>query len=302
MAKPIHVAKIKASMPAGKAASRVLAAKVENVREHAPSAMLGDVDGIHDMRVAVKRLREAMRLFRKLLPRRRRARMMPVVELLNDALGAVRERDVLTLDAEEFGREIEDDGGMLAAATGRWHTEREAAFSHLLEVWASMTSEGLFEALEELAKRTGKRGRRANRMDLQRFAYEAIRRALDRVHDRLGPALETEDPRPLHRLRIVVKRLRYSMEPFRDVLPLLKEPYRVISDAQELLGLTHDHDVLHAALAQSLDDVPEEDREAAAAVLALLQRRRDDRATEARRAVEVFRDPEFERALLDAAD
>ena len=90
MAKPIHVAKFKAGTSAGKAASRVLTAATDDVREHVATALVGDVHGIHDMRVSVKRLREAMRLFRRLLPTKRRARVMPQVELLNDCLGAVR--------------------------------------------------------------------------------------------------------------------------------------------------------------------------------------------------------------------
>ncbi|MBD3293198.1 MAG: CHAD domain-containing protein [Armatimonadia bacterium] len=302
MAKPVHRAKVKATTRAGKAASRILDAKIENVREHVPAAMVGDVDGIHDMRVAVKRLRESMRLFRKLLPTKRRQRIYPQVELLNDTLGEVRERDVLCLDAEELGHDIEDDGGLLEASISAWQSERDEAFTHLLKVWSRMTGEGFFDALEEVARRTKKRGRRTNRLDVERFAYEAIRRAMDRVDERLGPALESEDPALLHRLRIGIKRLKYSMEPFRDFLPLMKEPYKVVSDAQELLGLTHDLDVLRDRLAAHIEAVDDDRLTAAEGVLALLDRRRGERYAQSRQVITVFAEPQFTRSMLDAID
>jgi CHAD domain-containing protein len=302
MAKPVHTAKVKAGMPAGKAASRILDAKIRNVREHVPAAMVGDIDGIHDMRVSVKRLRESMRLFRKLLPTKRRQRIFPEVELLNDTLGEVRERDVLALDAEEFARDIVDDGGLLSAATGAWKLERDEAFAHLLKVWSRMTGEGFFDALEEVARRTGTRGRKANRLAVDRFAYDAIRRRMEHVDARLQPALEGDDPALLHRLRIGIKRLRYAMEPFRDVLPGLAEPYTLASDAQELLGLTHDLDVLRQRLSAHLDRVEEHQRAAAEHALGLLDRQRGERYAQSREIITVFAKPQFTATLLDAID
>ncbi len=302
MAKPIHVAKFDADTRAGKAASRVLSAAIEDVREHAPAALVGEVDAIHDMRVSVKRLREAMRLFRRLLPTKRRERVMPQVELLNDCLGAVRECDVLILDAEELGREVADDGGLLAATTCAWRAERSEAFMHLLKVWSRMVSEGFFDALEEVAKHTGKRGRSANRAPIGRFAWEAIRQTKERVDDRLCRALGTDDPRPLHRLRIAIKRLKYSMEPFRDVLPLLEQPFTVVSEAQELLGLTHDLDVLRERLAANLAGVEDARLDAAEGVLRLLDARRAERYAQSREVIRIFGEPDFTQALMDAID
>jgi CHAD domain-containing protein len=289
-------------MAAGRAAAAILRAQIANVREHAPAAVVGEVEGIHDLRVSVKRLRESMRLFRRLLPTRRREAMMPVVELLNDTLGQVRERDVLILDAQELASAVGDDGGLTAAAIAQWQSERQAAFEHLLRVWSRMCSEGLFDALDETRRRTAKRGRSANRASVGRFAYRAATRALERVHERLGPALAGDDPAPLHRLRIGVKRLRYSLEPFVELLPALKEPTRLATDAQELLGLTHDHDVLRAALAAHLEELAPEQRPAAEAALALLAERREERAGQARAAIERLADPAFDRSVLDALD
>ncbi len=302
MAKPIHVATFKPGTPAGKAASRMLTAAISDIREHTAAALAGDVDGIHDMRVSVKRLREAMRLFRRLLPTKRRERVMPQVELLNDCLGAVRECDVLILDAEELGQELADDGGLLAVAMSAWRAERVKAFAHLLSVWSRMMSQGLFDALEEVAKRTGKRARSANRLAITRFAWESIREAKERVDDRLCQALATDDPRPLHRLRIAIKRLRYSIEPFRDVRPLLAQAFAVVTQAQELLGLTHDLDVLRERIAAHLAEVEDARLDAAEGVLRLLDVRRGERYVQSHEVIRIFGEPDFTRALMDAID
>ena len=302
MAKPVTKATLKSGMRAGKAASRILTANIAGVRAHVPAAIVGEVEGIHDMRVAVKRLRESMRLFRRLLPTKRRQRIFPQVEMLNDTLGEVRERDVLGLDALDLARDLDDDGGLLGAATTAWQAERADAFEHLLKVWSRMAGDGFFDALEEVAKRTGTRGRNANKLPVERFAYEAIRRAMDRVDERLGPALESYDPAPLHSLRIAVKRLKYSIEPFRGLLPGLKEQYKLISDAQEVLGLAHDLDVLRMRLAEHIDTVEEHRRDRADGVLWLLDERRGERYVSSREIITVFAEPEFTRALLDAID
>lgn len=302
MAKPVREAKLRAGMRAGKAAGRILEAKIGDVREHAPAALVGEVEGIHDMRVSVKRLRETTRLFRRLLPTKRRQQVMPLVELLNDCLGEVREPDVLCLDAEELRGEIEDDGGLLDASIAAWQAEREEAFARLLKLWARLNSEGLFDALDEIARRTRRRRRKTNRLDLEHFACDAIRRAMRRVEDRLEPALETEEPAPLHRLRIAVKRLRYSMEPFRPILPSLKGPCRVVSEAQELLGLTHDLDVLRDRLAEHVAEVEDHRRDAAETLLRVLDERRGERYVQSREVIRVFGDPDFTRSVLDAID
>ena len=302
MAKPIHTAKLSEGMRAGKAAGLVLEARIADVREHAPSAILGEATGIFDLRVSVKRLRETMRLFRRLLPTRRCQRAMPLVELLNDCLGRVREPDVLCIDAEVLQREIEDDGGLIATAICSWKASREESLTDLLTVWSRLSSDGLFDTLDQIARRAPRRGRNSNRMSLDRFKYEAIRRAMGRVDARLGPAIAHGDPERLHNLRIAVKRLKYSMEPFRLMALPLRGPWKVVSQAQEVLGGMHDLDVLRERLGAHLGAVDADRRDAAEEVLALLDARRGEKCAQARGAIGVFADPRFTRLLLDAID
>jgi CHAD domain-containing protein len=63
-----------------------------------------DADAVHDMRVASRRLRTAMQTFRPCFPRKSYKRHYERVRALADALGEVRDRDVLI---EELKGDVE---------------------------------------------------------------------------------------------------------------------------------------------------------------------------------------------------
>jgi len=68
MAKPIQIAGLSRRTPIARAASKALRATLLDLLEKVPEARSADSKkGIHDLRVAVKRFREAFRLFRPVL-------------------------------------------------------------------------------------------------------------------------------------------------------------------------------------------------------------------------------------------
>ena len=83
--------KVKAATPVGKAMAAILPPKVADVVALEDAVREGSVDGVHDMRIATKRLREATKLFLPAFGRKRMKRHLGHLEQLNDALGAVRD-------------------------------------------------------------------------------------------------------------------------------------------------------------------------------------------------------------------
>jgi CHAD domain-containing protein len=76
-------------------ADRVLHALARETREHAPAAMQGvDVKAVHDMRVAIRRLRSALAVFAPCYQRRPQHRATRAFRRLGRRLGAVRDADV----------------------------------------------------------------------------------------------------------------------------------------------------------------------------------------------------------------
>ena len=89
------------------AAGKTIWTRFEEMMSFRDAALRGkDIEGVHDMRVATRRLRAALELFRDAFPRRRLAPMLEDVKGLADALGAVRDLDVMIdrLSADRRGR------------------------------------------------------------------------------------------------------------------------------------------------------------------------------------------------------
>jgi len=299
MAKPILPSRLQADMPVGVAAGRLLDAKRAEVLKFVEPALTGDVDGIHDLRIAVKRLRETMRLFRPLFPRRRGRELLALVDQLNDGLGAVRDRDVLGEHAEALRTEAPEAEALLTGLQGVWSGERSASLLDLQGLWERLAkTERLGTRLGELARLTRRRQRPPNLTPLDRFAYAAVTLRLERVNLHLRETGDQSEASVLHRLRILVKRLKYGMEPFLPALPALEGPYTPVADLQESLGLAHDLDILSASLQAHARQVGLK----APLVLDLIAVRRQATCETAMGQLGVLRSDAWRRSLLDALD
>jgi triphosphatase len=302
MPKPILPSGLSAEMPAGKAASKILNAKTDEVLGCVDLAMAGDVDAIHDVRVAVKRLRDAITVFRRLIPKRRRASVLPLVEEFNDALGQVRERDVLQTDAAWVADNAPAAGKALGPVGEGWAQERAQALDNLIRLWDRLRNEEhIIRRLRRLARATARSRRPDAKRPLDQFAYSAITARAERVRERLAEARRADTPEALHRLRIAVKRLKYTMEPFSPILPAADQPYEVVADVQESLGLAHDFDVLAAALAQSFQQSGVATSRPPRDALRALEARRDQLYAAAREAIGNLDDGWYHE-LLDSID
>jgi CHAD domain-containing protein len=218
--------------------------EVETLSAHWPSAERPPTpDEIHQLRVAARRLRVALRLFRRMLPSRVVARLRAELRWFASSFGDIRDLDVyaenfkaysLTLPPEQRselgGYELylrRERADARHAATAAFGTERTTALlADLSRFVAQGPSTGTLRRWRSLTVRDGIR--------------DSIRRSTNRVR-RLGNAI-TDGSRPaeLHELRIKTKRLRYELEFFADVYPELKQPAKTCKALQELLGSHQD--------------------------------------------------------------
>jgi CHAD domain-containing protein len=67
----------------------------QTIISHESGSLAGDVESVHDMRVAVRRLRVALSNFEVCVPKEDRKRLRLKLENLADALGGVRDMDVM---------------------------------------------------------------------------------------------------------------------------------------------------------------------------------------------------------------
>jgi CHAD domain-containing protein len=78
-----------------KAAKEALKVRAAEVLAHSEGVLdLGDIERVHDMRVATRRLRAALEVFEPCFPRKRHRKALKRVKRLADALGRRRDADV----------------------------------------------------------------------------------------------------------------------------------------------------------------------------------------------------------------
>jgi CHAD domain-containing protein len=95
MARPPRYGDVRADDPLQTLANAVLQSLAHAMHEQAPAALEGvDVEAVHDMRVAIRRLRSALDAFDGCYPHRRRDAVAHAMRRLGRRLGAVRDADV----------------------------------------------------------------------------------------------------------------------------------------------------------------------------------------------------------------
>jgi CHAD domain-containing protein len=103
MAKPREIPGLEVETTYGEAAVKVVAARSRELFDHARGVLdTNDIERVHDMRVATRRLRAALELFEPCFPRKAHARALRSVKTLADGLGERRDRDVAIAALREF--------------------------------------------------------------------------------------------------------------------------------------------------------------------------------------------------------
>jgi CHAD domain-containing protein len=197
------------------ARSRLLSAQLSEVEQH--EGAVPDKAAVHEMRVAARRLRAALRVLRL-------RELDPHVKRLQDALGDVRD---LQLQVDWLrGR----DEALRRVREARLR-KAEEALGRELQRWQS-------EALPELIKAASASASSSRQVE------KMLRKRLARLEERLESARRRLSPRALHRARIAVKQVRYLLAVAKKSLP--KKTISLEDDLKTLqatLGEIHDVDV-----------------------------------------------------------
>jgi CHAD domain-containing protein len=96
MAKARDIPGLHPSMPFAEAAAATVAVRAEELFEHAEGVLdTSDIERVHDMRVASRRLRAVLEIYAPCFPKHEFRPLLKEVKALADALGARRDPDVL---------------------------------------------------------------------------------------------------------------------------------------------------------------------------------------------------------------
>jgi CHAD domain-containing protein len=95
MAKAREVPGLSTDLAYGEVAARVVAVRWQELVDHSADVLdIGDIERVHDMRVASRRLRAALEVFMPCFPKEEAKAVLKRVKALADALGERRDTDV----------------------------------------------------------------------------------------------------------------------------------------------------------------------------------------------------------------
>ena len=218
-----------------------------------PAAREGDMDAVHDMRVAIRRLRTTLRTFRALWDQEWIESVRGELRWLGEQLGGVRDAQVMArrLDQAVHAEPAELVLGPVAADIHRrLAAEGAAALDALRTALTSDRYARLVADLDAVVERPPARD--ADRRWVVRRVRGAVRRA-DRVLDaalalRRRGAGEDAD-RSLHEARKAYKRARYAVEVREPVAGKpAKRLVRALKGLQDVLGDHQDSVITRAVL------------------------------------------------------
>lgn len=263
-----------------------LQANEAGVLQPGPDGALPDPEFVHQARVALRRLRTGLRLFRSHLPRRFAAHWAAEWKALAGRLGDARNWDVFATERLPVWLPEPVEGAPMAPAGQAlldWvQDQRQAAHRRAAQALGDSA-----HALRLLAFTRAVLALRADAepaWSLPDWARETLRQRHAALQQEARRARRL-GPEGRHELRLVLKKLRYAQAFLASVLPprRLERSSEALAAAQELLGRLNDlstaqallasvpaglatpwvarwQDDLHAQLAQDLEELPAMER------------------------------------------
>lgn len=207
-------------------------------------------DRLRKVRVAVRRLREALRVFSTQETRPFVDSVDTGVRLLAQNVGIVRDLDVLATELRTDAADRADDATALGILIGWIGDQRQARHRDLVQYLDGPDMEQLRAAMPRALDRLAADHDGGS---VGHVADDLLRRRLRQVHE-AGRSLLSPTSAELHTLRIRCKRFRYACEFLNDYYSgRLDGAITAATKLQDSLGAVHDGDVAAQALLAVID-------------------------------------------------
>jgi triphosphatase len=219
-----------------------------------------DPEGIHELRVSIRRMRAAFAIFRGAMPQSYRFRVGDELRVLQRKLGMAREWAVLVEETiagmPRRLRKLRSSEQLVQIAQTKRIEGYESAHAalrnpHYTDLLLRLAS-WIESQFDFGAPPTRERKWKPNVLagPAPRFASEVMRAYHEKVR-KLGKKISKLDTTELHRLRIRIKKLRYATEFFGSIWPSrrTKRYLSAVKDLQQVLGALHDATVAEKLVA-----------------------------------------------------
>jgi CHAD domain-containing protein len=247
--------------PLAEAGRKVMRFHFARMLSHEDGTRLGeDIEALHDMRVASRRLRAAFEVFQDAFEPGVLKPYLKGLRATGRALGQVRDLDVFMEKAQHYLATIPEErhAGLDPLLAG-WMEQREAARTEML-AWMDSKAYTDFKRKFNLFLSTPGAGARSaptgmpTPTKVRDLAPVLIYTRLAAVRA-YAPYLDDAPIELLHALRIEFKKLRYTVEYFQEPLgKQAKDVIELLKQMQDHLGDLNDADVAAGLLNQFIQD------------------------------------------------
>ncbi|MFH0879985.1 MAG: CHAD domain-containing protein [Lentisphaerota bacterium] len=224
---------------AGFARARV-ATQYRVMLDQEPGILLGQRIPLHDYRVALRRIRLLLRLFRPAFGVSWSRALARELDWLSNTLGSARDVDVWIHYLSETGSKKTDI--RTTEFINRQMALKQHQHQRVIRLMAGAHYKKIKAAISRIVH--GKYPGVTHPPPLQDLAARSIRKMMTRTADRYEKAHPLFKPTQAHALRIACRKARYACEFFGELLgkPVQKMGSRM-KNIQSILGHIHDRDV-----------------------------------------------------------
>jgi CHAD domain-containing protein len=152
VAKPKPINDLSADDSYAEAAAKIISVRSGELAEHARGVLdTGDIERVHDMRVATRRLRAALEVFEPCFPGKPYAQALREVKRLADGLGEHRDRDVAIAAMHGFSDQMAaPDRRGISSLIEQLREEQAEANMELAPLVEEQNLRAIREGLDEL--------------------------------------------------------------------------------------------------------------------------------------------------------
>lgn len=267
--------------PMAEAGRIVLLRDFMTMLNHEAGALTGeDIEDVHEMRVATRRMRSALRLLEPYYTGRTARKFRDHLGGIADVLGDIRDRDVLLADMTAHLPSLTEPMQTELRRVMQWlEGERETERADLQSM---VTKRRYTRFVDDLNAFLTTPGARAIELTADQVMPTLVRHVLPTViYEHLGivraydRVIESAEAPALHQLRIEFKRLRYAIAFFEELLGASVKAYlKELKAMQDHLGRMQDIATAHLLLEPMRPRLDEAQTEALNAYLAAIEAER----------------------------
>jgi inorganic triphosphatase YgiF len=221
-----------------------------------------DIEGVHQMRIALRRLRSALKVFGTVATKQRSAKMIEELRWITHVLGDARDLDVfVTQTLPPLLLQLQNQPSLDLLAD-RADQERSKAYKALREAISSQRYQRLILTLGDWLENERWRGTKTVEYTVEDVALLILEKRYKRLKKH-SKGLAQALPEERHAARIAAKNLRYAAEFFASLYSSRKSAsfIKKLSQLQDHLGVLNDMNITNHLLTKLVQQYPNQNLE-----------------------------------------